>query len=103
MALDSLGTPSSWSTGQALHFPINPENPGMDFGHLPKVELHLHLDCSLSFTVVSTMAPRVTLKEYREKFTGPAKCTNLADFLTRAQEGVKVMQSERQLRLVTRD
>ena len=75
----------------------------MDFGHLPKVELHLHLDCSLSFTVVSALAPRVTLKEYREKFTGPAKCTNLADFLTRAQEGIKLMQTERQLRLVTRD
>ena len=29
----------------------------MELGTLPKIELHLHLDCSLSFQAVSTLAP----------------------------------------------
>ena len=75
----------------------------MNFKQLPKVELHLHLDCSLSFGVVSALAPGVTLKEYREKYIAPSKCTNLADFLTRAYQGIRLMQTENQLRSVTRD
>jgi len=75
----------------------------MDFRSIPKVELHLHLDCSLSFDVVSRLAPEVSLAEYREKFVAPPKCTDLADFLKRAPQGFKLMQTERQLRLVTED
>ncbi len=69
----------------------------------PKVELHLHLDCSLSYDVVSQLAPGVTEEEYRQKFVAPGKCTDLADFLTRAVQGVRLMQTEQQLRSVTRD
>jgi adenosine deaminase len=75
----------------------------MNFRNLPKVELHLHLDCSLSFDVVSLLAPEVTLHEYRSKFIAPPKCTNLADFLERAPHGFKLMQTESQLRQVTED
>jgi adenosine deaminase len=75
----------------------------MNFRQLPKVELHLHLDCSLSYDVVSRLAPGVTVKEYREEFIAPSKCTNLADFLTRALQGIRLMQTEHQLRSVTRD
>ena len=31
---------------------------------LPKVELHLHLDCSLSYDVVKKIDPSVTEAEY---------------------------------------
>ncbi len=75
----------------------------MSFHHLPKVELHLHLDCSLSYTVVSQLNPSVTHKEYLETFIAPVKCTNLADCLTRALKGIELMQTEEQLRLVTQD
>ena len=75
----------------------------MSFNHLPKVELHLHLDCSLSSSVVSQLNPSVTPKEYLETFIAPAKCTNLADCLTRALKGIELMQTEEQLRLVTQD
>ena len=75
----------------------------MSFHHLPKVELHLHLDCSLSSSVVSQLNPSVTHKEYLETFIAPAKCTNLADCLTRALKGIELMQTEGQLRLVTQD
>jgi len=75
----------------------------MSFHHLPKVELHLHLDCSLSSSVVSQLNPSVTHKEYLETFIAPTKCTNLTDCLTRALKGIELMQTEEQLRLVTQD
>lgn len=75
----------------------------MNFTQLPKVELHLHLDCSLSFEVVSQLDPSVTREAYEHDFIAPAKCTNLADFLTRAPKGFQLMQTEQQLRLVTAD
>jgi hypothetical protein len=75
----------------------------MDWSRLPKVELHLHLDCSLSYAVVSQIDPSITLEEYRAGFVAPAKCVDLADCLTRASRGVALMQTEEQLRLVTFD
>jgi adenosine deaminase len=75
----------------------------MDWNRLPKVELHLHLDCSLSYAVVSRLDPSITLEEYRAGFIAPAKCVDLADCLTRASRGVALMQTEEQLRLVTPD
>jgi len=75
----------------------------MNFAVLPKIELHLHLDCSLSYEVVSRIRPSVTQAEYESSFIAPAKCTNLADFLTRAPKGIELMQTEEQLRLVTED
>jgi len=75
----------------------------MDFRTLPKVELHLHLDCSLSYAVVSRLDPSVTQDEYRNDFIAPAKCMSLADVLKRASKSVALMQTEEQLRLVTFD
>ncbi|MFZ0305518.1 MAG: adenosine deaminase [Terracidiphilus sp.] len=75
----------------------------MDLRALPKVELHLHLDCSLSYKAVSRLVPGVTPADYQCDYVGPARCTNLADFLTRAPMGFRLMQSEVSLRLVTED
>jgi adenosine deaminase len=70
---------------------------------LPKVELHLHLDCSLSYDVVQRLAPHISLEDYRREFVAPTKCTNLADFLTRAPKGFALMQSREALRAVVDD
>jgi len=75
----------------------------MDLRPLPKVELHLHLDCSLSYKAVSRLAPGVTLAEYKRDYVAPARCTNLAEFLSRSHMGFDLMQSEESLRLVTED
>lgn len=69
----------------------------------PKIELHLHLDCSLSYQVVHAIDPTVTEEIYREGYVAPTKCTNLADFLTRAPKGIALMQTAPHLRLVVRD
>jgi len=70
---------------------------------LPKIELHLHLDCSLSYAAVSALAPSVTHEEYQSDYVAPARCTDLAEFLSRAHKGFRLMQSEMSLRLVTED
>jgi adenosine deaminase len=75
----------------------------MDYQALPKIELHLHLDCSLSYKVVKQIDPRITLKEYQESFIAPPKCTDLVDYLKRAVKGYELMQTKEQLHLVTLD
>lgn len=75
----------------------------MDHRLLPKIELHLHLDCSLSYKVVQQIDPSISFEEYRESFIAPPKCTDLNDYLTRAVKGFQLMQTREQLRLVTLD
>lgn len=75
----------------------------MDFAALPKVELHLHLDCSLSYGVVKKLNPAISPEEYRRDFVAPPKCTDLADYITRALAAIELMQTAEALRLVTAD
>ncbi len=75
----------------------------MDYQLLPKIELHLHLDCSLSYNVVQQLDPSISFNEYRQSFVAPPKCTDLNDYLTRAVRGFQLMQTKEQLRLVTLD
>ena len=74
-----------------------------DVENLPKIELHLHLDCSLSYHVVHELDPTITPKIYNEQFIAPVVCTNLADYITRADRAVALMQTQQALRLVTLD
>jgi len=75
----------------------------MNFSSLPKIELHLHLDCSLSFEVVQKLNPDITKSEYRELFVAPAKCRDLADYISRSLEAIKLMQHRKSLKLVVED
>lgn len=75
----------------------------MKFSQLPKVELHLHLDCCLSYKVASRIKPSLSWEEYRESFIAPPKCTDLADYISRAIKGFELMQTAEQLKWVTLD
>lgn len=75
----------------------------MDPHQLPKVELHLHLDTSLSYDVVRVLSPEVTREEYERDFRAPDRCTNLAEFLLSATRGFLLMQTEHNLNLVVDD
>lgn len=70
---------------------------------LPKVELHLHLDCSLSYCAVSRLDPSISREQYESEFIAPPQCASLKDFLTRAPRGFQLMQTRESLRLVTED
>ncbi|MEM6726247.1 MAG: adenosine deaminase [Bacteroidota bacterium] len=74
-----------------------------DFHQLPKVELHLHLDCSLSYEVVHRIDPTISREAYQEHFVAPAKCADLADYIARALRHIELMQTPEQLRWVTLD
>jgi adenosine deaminase len=70
---------------------------------LPKIELHLHLDCSLSYAAVARLDDSISLEQYQREFIAPPRCTSLADFLTRAPRGFQLMQDEAALALVVED
>jgi adenosine deaminase len=69
----------------------------------PKVELHLHLDCSLSYSVVHELDRNITKEQYDRQFIAPPVCTDLADYISRADRMVNLMQTTKALRLVTLD
>lgn len=75
----------------------------MDIAHFPKVELHLHLDCSLSYDVVSRIDNSITLEDYQADFIAPAKCKDLSECLARASSSYPLMQTAKHLHMVTED
>ena len=75
----------------------------MNFTSLPKIELHLHLDCSLSFDVVQKLRPEITREQYKSDFIAPANCSSLDEYLKCAQEPISIMQTKEQLEMVTLD
>lgn len=75
----------------------------MNWRSLSKVELHLHMDISLSFQAAVQLAPSLTGEIYAREFIAPAKCTNLVDFLNRAPRILELLQTERALKLLVQD
>lgn len=75
----------------------------MDIGRLPKIELHLHLDCSLSFEVVKQLRPGTTKQDYERDFIAPKNCASLEEYLKCAQAPISIMQTKSQLESVTLD
>lgn len=74
----------------------------MDWTKYPKVELHLHLDCSLSYQVVSRIDPSITFDQYQNNFIAPTQ-SSLEEYLKRAPSSYPLMQTEENLRLVVLD
>ncbi len=70
---------------------------------LPKVELHVHLDCSLSYDVVKQLIPAISRSEYEEKFIAPENCGSLVEYIKCASASIDIMQTKEQLELVTLD
>jgi adenosine deaminase len=75
----------------------------MNFRCLPKVELHMHLDCSLSYGAVRQLRPGISQVEYRHEYVAPLPCTNLKQFLDRSVRSVQLLQSEEALRIAVED
>lgn len=70
-------------------------------GNLSKVELHLHLDCSLSYEGAARLDPSLSAEEFESNFIAPPQCSSLRDFLTRVPPALQLMQSVAALHLVT--
>ena len=52
----------------------------MDLINLPKVELHIHLDCTLSYDVVRKLDSKITYKKFLLFFIG-SNCNSLKDYI----------------------
>lgn len=74
-----------------------------DIARWPKIELHLHLDCSLSYELVHRLDPKITPEAYQRDFIAPPRCANLAEYIARAVRETALMQTKEQLRLATLD
>jgi adenosine deaminase len=70
---------------------------------IPKVELHLHLDCSMSFASVSALDPGVTPERYRAEFLAPRKCVNLVDYFRYLAPALALLQTREALTVSTID
>jgi len=70
-----------------------------DYKLLPKVELHLHLDSSLSYEAVTKIRPDIGPNQFRQLFVAPSKCKNLPDYLKRVSNQVDLLQTEESLRI----
>ncbi len=70
---------------------------------LPKIELHLHLDISLSYEAVSALDPAFTPPRYAREIVAPPRCDDLADYLARTRASVALLQTERALRVAVSD
>jgi adenosine deaminase len=74
----------------------------MNFNKNKKVELHIHLDCSLSYDVVKKINPEITNHQFNNEFIG-STCSCLKDYIKCADRAVEIMQTKEQLELVTSD
>lgn len=74
-----------------------------NYHKLPKVELHLHLDCSMSYAVAKKIKPSLTQEDFQQDFIAPAKCHDLADYLKRANQELALLQTAEQLYWTTLD
>ena len=74
-----------------------------DYSKLPKIELHLHLDCSLSYEAVKKLVPGTTQSTYNNEYKIAGNCTDLADYIGRAESAIRLMQTSENLELVVDD
>ena len=74
-----------------------------DLRNLPKVELHLHLDCCLSFDVVKKINPKIDIQTFNKNFKAPYSCSSVKEYIKCAEFAVDLMQDETSIKLVVED
>ena len=73
------------------------------FKDIPKIELHLHLDCSLSYDVVKKIDPTVNLNQYKSSFQAGKSCSSLKDYLRCVDRAIDLMQTKENLEFIVED
>lgn len=69
---------------------------------LPKIELHIHLDGSVSPKLASKLSG-LSLEEVKTKMEAPDKCKNLSDYLTKFDFPISLMQTKENLTIITKE
>jgi len=81
---------------------IEGENMKEKLKQLPKVELHLHLDGSVSINTIHQLT-NISKEEIKEKMIAPDKCENLSEYLTKFDVPINNMQTKENLTNIARD
>ncbi len=68
------------------------------FTPMPKVELHSHIDCSLSHETVARIGLDLTPEEYLRDFVAPERCRDLAEYLACIGPALNILQTRSALR-----
>ena len=69
---------------------------------LKKIELHLHLDGSVSLNAISSISGK-NIEELKNEMIAPDKCKNLSDYLTRFETPLKYMQNKENLYKISKE
>ncbi|NNP69626.1 adenosine deaminase [Acinetobacter sp. Ac_5812] len=70
---------------------------------LAKVELHVHLDTSLSYYCARQILPDLRLKTFNDTFIAPNKCKDLGDFLSKIAPTLDILQTKSAIALAVDD
>ncbi|QAV24585.1 adenosine deaminase [Proteus hauseri] len=70
---------------------------------LPKVELHVHLDTSLSYFYVKQIYPDMDLAEFNRTFVATEQCFDLGDFLSKITPQIDILQTKTAITLAVND
>lgn len=64
---------------------------------MPKIDLHVHLDTSLSFRNVSNFLPGITEEEYNANYVAPEECKTLQHYLDFTTPALSLLQTAENL------
>ena len=64
-----------------------------NFNSLPKVELHVHLDCCLSYKALKRINPKISYDDFQTQFIGTS-CSCLKDYIKCADRALEYMQTK---------
>jgi adenosine deaminase len=83
----------------------NSETSGK-LAQLPKIELHCHLDCCVRLETAAELAQEMKMvvpQPLRTALVAPKLCHDLADYLSRVELAVALMQTPESLRRIARE
>ncbi|MDA8808239.1 adenosine deaminase [Flavobacteriaceae bacterium] len=72
------------------------------YNNLAKVELHVHLDCCLSYKALKRMNSEISFETFQKEFIGTS-CSCLKDYIKCADKALEYMQTKEQLEIVVED
>lgn len=70
-----------------------------DFTRKPKIELHVHLDCSLMRSALHRLGEPIGEADFRRIYTAPERCSTLLDYLMAIEPSCAVLQTAPALRI----
>ncbi|MEJ6765456.1 MAG: adenosine deaminase [Flavobacteriaceae bacterium] len=73
-----------------------------DFKNLPKVELHVHLDCCLSYKALKKINSKISYSTFQNQFIGTS-CSCLKDYIKCADRALEYMQTKEELEIIVED